>query len=485
MNKKILSLSLSLLILNGCKVGPNYHPPENHVPNEWIVPQEVIEISVSDDPPPTCWWEIFNDPLLSNYMLMAVDCNKDVLTAESNIFQARAARQVAVAPLFPQVSVDYNAFHIFLSKNGPVDAISGMMPPSANAKPLAKFNIFNGLIDASWELDLFGKTRRNIEMYQDQLESVIEKRNDLLISVFAEIASNYIELRSAQQQQKLLEENITILKKNVEINEQRHAGGYSNLIELEQISIQLNQAVSLLPSVKIAIYRSIFSISVLTGALPEKLLEELFPIQPLPEISDCLATGLRSELLRRRPDIREAERNLAAATANIGVAVASFYPTITLTGILGLDSLKIGNLFTPNSKTWIYGADISMPVFQGGKLTGNLYIAEAQAAALGFTYQQTVLNALKEAETVLVSYMEDVKGEIELKKIVDSNEKLEALNYQRYSKGLVNQLEYLNSELILNNSILSLLQSRTTVLLDVVNLYKALGGGWEPFSVCN
>jgi NodT family efflux transporter outer membrane factor (OMF) lipoprotein len=467
-------------------VGPNYHSPEIHVPDEWITPQISPEIFISDEAPPTLWWEVFNDPLLNKYIQIAAQLNLDVLKAESIIFQARATLQVSNAPLFPKISTDYNAFHIFLSKNGPIDALAGMGAASPTAqKPLSKFNIFNGLIDASWELDLFGKTRRGIEMSERQLESVIEQKHDIMISVFGEIARNYIEIRSSQQQALLLEKNIELLQNNVEIIQQRYVKGYSNILEIEQINIQLNQAVSLLPAVKIAIYRSIFALSVLTGALPENLLEELLAVQPLPKIPECLSGGLRSELLRRRPDIREAERNLAAATANIGVAVASFYPTITLTGILGLDSLKIGNLFTPNSKTWIYGADINMPFFQGGKLIGNLKIAEAATAATAFTYQQTILNALQETESALISYIEDLKTVNELKKIVASNEKLENLSLQRYTKGLINKLDYLNSELTLNNAFLSRLQSEKAVLLDIVTLYKALGGGWEAFSMCS
>ena len=190
---------------------------------------------------------------------------------------------------------------------------------------------------------------------------------------------------------------------------------------------------------------------------------------------------MRSDLLRRRPDIRAAERNLAQATANIGVAIGSFYPSITLTGILGVQSLKICNLFSPESKTWLYGADFNMPLFEGGKLIGNLRIAETQTAALAFTYQQTVLDALRETETAIISYAEDARTTQELKKVVDSNLKLTRLNRLRYTKGLVNQLDDLNSELILNNSELSLLQSETSALLDLVTLYKALGGGWEPF----
>jgi len=479
-----LSVSLFLVCLTGCKVGPNYHPPEDCVPDEWSAPAAAVDICISDDPPPVFWWEIFDDPLLNKYILAAAGNNNDVRKAEANIFQARAARKVSAAPLFPKVSADFDAFHIFLSKNGPIDALMAANTAAAGAASpavISKLNIFNAFFDATWELDIFGKTRRSVEAAQAQLESTIEQKNDVLVSVFGEIARNYIELRSSQEQKTLLESNIDLLKKNVQIIQKRYSTGYSNLLELEQIDIQLNQAVSALPATDITIYRSIFAISVLTGELPETLLEELLPPQPLPALPECISAGLKSDLLRRRPDIREAERNLAQAVANIGVAVASFFPSVSLVGLLGLESLKLHNLFTPKSKTWIYGADVNMPIFQGGKLVGNLNIAQAQAAALAFAYQQTVLNALRDAETALISYEEDVKTSNELQKIVETNQKLTSLNRLRYTKGLVGQLDYLNSELILNNSSLSLLQSETAALLDLISLYKALGGGWEPF----
>ncbi|MEI8365941.1 MAG: efflux transporter outer membrane subunit [Parachlamydiaceae bacterium] len=472
------------LCLTGCKVGPDYHPPGNCVPDEWSAPETTDDISISYEPPPIFWWEIFNDPLLNKYIQMAACHNNDVLAAEANIFQARAIRKVSAAPLFPKISADFDAFHTFLSQNGPIDALATAGKPVAAAispVSISQLNLFNNFIDASWELDIFGKTKRGIESSEAALESAIEQKNDILISVFGEVARNYIELRGAQKQKSLLEKNIETLQKNVLIIQKRYSTGYSNILELEQIDIQLNQALSTLPAVTTAVYRNIFAISVLTGDLPEALLHELLCAQPLPELPECLSTGLRSDLMRRRPDIREAERNLAQATANIGVAVASFFPSITLTGILGFQTLKLDNLFSSGSKTWIYGADINMPIFQGGKLVGNLKIAEAQAAALAFTYQQTVLNALRDAESALISYGEDVKTSGELKKIVASNQRLTDLNQQRYTKGLVGQLDYLNSTLILNNAELSLLQSETAALLDLVSLYKALGGGWEPF----
>lgn len=478
------------LLLAGCKMGPNYYPPANDVSDEWIA-SSVVKAPISYDVPPPCWWMIFHDPILNDIIERAAVNNNDVLKAQTNIFQSRAYRQVAKAPLYPSVSADFDAFHVFLSKNGLLGELATVpAPATTNANPTQtpspkrSFNIFNNFIDATWEIDLFGKTRRSVEAAQAGIESTIEQRNDTLVSLFAEIARNYIELRSSQIQKKLIEKNIEILKNTVNIMQKRYSAGYSNLLDLEQIEVQYLQAISMLPAITTTIYRSIFALSVLTGDLPEALLEELLPERALPEVPLCLSSGLRSDLLRRRPDVRIAERNLAQATANIGVAVASFFPTITLFGLAGYDSVRLSNLYASASQTAIYGGDISLPIFQGGKLIGNLRIAQAQTAALAFTYQQTVLNALRDTETALVAYSEDISTMKAIEKVVQSNERLYHLNEQRYTKGLINRLDELNSELILNNSYLSLLQSQTTTLLDLVILYKALGGGLEPFDLC-
>ena len=480
--KLILSMFLFLSCFTGCKVGPNYCRPKMNIPEEWHAPDTCVD----SEPPPVLWWEIFDDPFLEKYIPLAAEYNNNVLQAQANIMQARALREVAAAPLFPKIAADFDAFHLFLSKNGPIDALVAAQSSTSPVPPKVprQFTIYNNFVDAYWELDLFGKTQRSIEASQAQLEGIIAQKNDVLISVFAEIVRNYIELRSAQKEKYLLEKNINILETSSQIIQKRYISGYSNLLDLEQIQVQLNQALSALPAVTTTIYRSIYTLSVLIGSLPETLLEELFPDYPLPALPECLSAGLRTDLLRRRPDIREAERNLAEATANIGVAVASFFPSFTLAGLFGVESLKISTLYAAGSKMAIYGGDISMPIFQGGRLVGNLKVSEAQAAAALFAYRQAVLAALQDAETALTAYGEDFKTVAKFKNVVAGNQKLFNLSSGRYTKGLVSRLDELNSALILNNAELSLLQSETSALLDLVSLYKALGGGWEPFMTC-
>lgn len=465
-------------------MGPNYKAPEKEICETWA------SDGVSTEAVTVAWWEQFEDPLLSKYMRTAQECNHDVLTATSNILQARALRQIVASSFFPQLSADVSAIKTYFSKNGPVFAIGpsvGSVPGTVSSTTGLPFslqipqiqNLYNALIDASWEVDIFGKTRRAVEAANAEIGSAIESRNDTLISVLAEIGSNYMELRSSQAQEKLVIENIALLEKKSFLVRKQLEAGYINRTDDETIQAMLASEKSQLPNIKAEIYRNIYAISVLTGSMPEVLISELSSSKPLPRPPENIAIGLRSDLLRRRPDIRKAERDLARATANIGVAVASFFPTITLIGDGGLQSLMIKNLFSSGSRTWAVGGDFNMPIFQGGRLMGNLKAKKAETAAKAHQYQQVVLNAFQEAESAVISYIQDVKVSRERGHVVDRYEEVVRLSKEKHLKGLVSLLNLLDAERQLNEALQALLNSNRTQLLNLVFLYKALGGGWE------
>ncbi len=464
-------------------VGPNYCKVDPQVSNEWATS------APSQEEPPYHWWDLFDDPLLTEYMQRAATCNNTILMAEANIVKARAFRQVSASALFPQVDLDLNATRSYFSKNGPVFAIGnptgstiGSVSPNTGLPFVLQIpqvqNLYNALFDASWEIDLFGKTRRGVEASQAQIEESIETKNDLLLTLFAELAKNYVELRSNQTLLHLLEEKVSILKKNREITRKRYAFGFTNKIPLENIEASLREATLRLPPVRAEIYQGIYAISVLIGAPPECLVDELLERGHLPKVPSAIALGLRSDLLRRRPDVRVQERRLAAATANIGVAVASFFPTLTLVADGGLQSLALSNLFTGRSKTGAIGGDFNTPVFQGGNLIGNLKMSKAQEAIAAYSYQQTMLNALKEAESALVTFTEDRKVIEDRKSVVKTYLELNYLAKERNRKGLVNLLDVLEAQANLNTQEEALLASETRVLVDAITLYKAIGGGF-------
>ena len=472
--RRLLILSLSL-VFSGCMVGSNYKAPKNDVSDKWQEKDANRDSLFSKNAPLEEWWKAFEDQLLDKYISLAFKYNKDILTTEANILQARALRQVAASKLFPYINADVNAGRQRFSKNGLLLGIA----PSGSASSI---NLFNALFDASWEIDLFGKTRRQVEAATAQVSSMIETRNDMLISVTAEVARNYMEVRSYQKKADLIEENIRLLEENAAVIQQSVDDGYKNQLNLENIKAELAAARSQLPDAVAKIYRGIYALSFLIGEVPEALLNEMLkPQKTLPKLPYEVAIGVRSDLLRRRPDIRRAERELAAATADIGVAVASFFPTFTLSADLGLQALKIAQLFRAASKTWELGGDMNAPIFEGGRLMGNWKASKAAASATMYTYQKIVLNALQEAEGSLVSYREDLKALKDLKEKAQRNQRLVALTTERHDKGLVDVIELINSRRELVSAEESVLGSNTTTLLDLISLYKALGGGWEAF----
>lgn len=477
--------SVVLLFLAGCAVGPNYKEPENKVSNTWSAPAEV-----SNDTPLVEWWKVFNDDLLNKYIAKAVEHNNDVLTAESNILAARAMRQVAASSFFPQIGADVNATKTAFSKNGPLfqsDPSLGKLPGTVSPATGLSFSpqtpqvqsLYNALFDASWEIDLFGKTRRTVEAADALIGRAIELKNDTLITVMAEIARNYLELRSLQKRAALIEENIQLLEQKELIVQEQLAKGYVSRVSYEYIHAQLATEKALLPDITAQTYRAIYTLSILTGDVPETLVNELLEPRDLPQVPNTVAVGLRSDLLRRRPDIRKVERELAAATAAVGIAVASFFPSITLFGDGGFQSLAIKNLFNMGSKTWAVGGDILMPIFQGGRLMGNLKAARAETAATAHRYQQTVLSALEETESALMSYTQTLKKCLERKEATEKYHKLVLLSRERHAYGLIALTDLIDTQRELNTSEQSLLDSDTASLLDLVTLYKSLGGGWE------
>jgi NodT family efflux transporter outer membrane factor (OMF) lipoprotein len=479
--------SILLAIFAGCAVGPNYQPPENVINDAWQKPEEGISV----DEPIVAWWTLFNDPMLTRYIEMAAQNNKDLAQAEAAILQARAMRDVAASKFFPQITTDLSAIKTYFSKNGPVysaapggGAGGGITSPTTGLPFSVQIpqiqNLYTALFDANWEIDLFGKTRRTVESAQAHVESTIEKRNDTLISVLAEVARNFIELRGFQMQASYYEDNIRLLEQNREIVCDQYQTGLANQLDLDNIEAALANARAELPEVIANIYRSIYTLSLLTGNVPEALVDDLLPSAHLPRRPDIVSVGLRSDLLRRRPDVRQAERELAESTADVGVAVASFYPTFTLLGDAGLQSLQVKNLFQSASKTWAYGGDFNSPIYEGGKLTGNLRAAKAAETVAFSRYQQTVLAALQNTESALIAYCEDIKTITLQQESVDRYQKIVDLTSDRYKTGLINLINLIDAKRQLISASELLLKNDTAALIDLIALYKALGGGWQP-----
>lgn len=466
--------------LCSCSVGPNYKMPENTVSNTWATSL------IDSDAIQTNWWEVFEDELLTKYIKVAAEYNNDLLAATSNIFQARAMKMIVASAFFPKIGADINATRTYFSKNGPVLAGSDILGVDSNSSTLP-FNLqapqlqslFNAVLDAKWEIDVWGKTRRAVEAANAYIGQAIEERNDVFLSIMAEIASNYMELRGFQKEERLLTEYIALLETEYLLIYKQYEVGYVSYLDVENIRATLAKEKAKLPEICAQIRKSIYTISILTGSVPETLLEELLIYKELPKVPETIALGLRSDLLRRRPDVRKVERKLAEATAEIGVAVASFFPSFVFMGDIGFQSLSLGNLFSMGSKTWSGGGDFNLPIFQGGKLVGNLKAKRAKTETAGHAYQQTILSALQETESAVTAYTQDLKIIQQKKEAKNRYEDLLFLTKERFTKGLVSALQLIDAERVYNQSEQELLGSDVKTLLDTIFLYKALGGGWE------
>lgn len=473
--KKSVFLSVIFLFLAGCMVGPNYHVPESEVSGSWVSASLEKAEDISEELPLSQWWKGFQDPLLDGYVCLAQENNNELLAAEENILQARALSQIASSKLYPQLSADMNAKRSQYSEKGFLSFAKQL--PAVHVPPIQ--NLFNALFDASWEIDLFGKTRRLTQVADAFVGRQIEKKNDLLLTITAEVARNYFQVRGNQKLVLLAQEKINLLEQTLKIEKRRFEMGYVDGVSLSQIEAEKAFVQAELPPLQAQVYSGIYALSILTGNSPGAFLDEMTPFVPLPSSPDLIDIGLQSDLLRRRPDVREKERELAAATALIGVAVASFYPSFSLTADSGFQALQIKDLFKGASKVWSVGADLLMPLFQGGRLVGQLRAAEASTASAAFSYQQTILKALEDVESSLTVYLNERSRTHFLDGNVHWNRKKVRIGQQQYEKGLVSKVVYLDMQRGLNSDEQTLVQSRLSTLTDLVALYKALGGGWE------
>lgn len=460
----------------GCAVGPDYHPPKTEVPSLWDGQSVVTAAQVSKTTPDPVtlveWWQAFHDPTLSSLVEMAIRANLDLRQAEARIRQARAARGVAGAPLWPQVE----ASAIYQKSQSSGEAGAGKGPATAGGIR----ELFQVGLDASWELDLFGGTRRGIEAATADLRAAVEDRRAVLVALAGDVGTNYLNLRGFQQQLAIAQKNLEVQKKTAEITRRRFEAGFVSRLDVANAEAQVATTESQIPLLESSIRAAIYSLGVLLGREPATLARELSVESPLPPTPPEIPVGLPSELLRRRPDIRRAEAQVHAATARIGVATADLFPRFFLTGSLGLassDLNRLGNLST--SRFWSFGPSITWPLFAGGRIRANIEVQNALQEQALLAYQKTVLNALREVETALVAYAKEQEHHKSLAAAVAHNRQAVDLAMKLYVAGKTDFLNVLNAQRSLFATEDALTQSTRTLGTNLIALYKALGGGWE------
>ena len=429
------------------------------------------------------WWTAFNDPTLSSLVDMAVRANLDVRLAEARIRQARAARWVAGAPLWPQV----DATILYERSHTPSAAVEhrGRRGRRSWAKQLfgrqpAVPGIISGRSGCLLGIGYFRGTRRNLEAAGADLQAAVEDRRDVLVIMMGDVGTNYINLRGFQKQIQIARENLKAQKHNADIIQKRHDAGFVGGLDVANAKAQVATTEATIPLFESSARAAIYSLGVLLGREPAALMQDLAKAAPIPPTPPEIPVGLPSELLRRRPDIRRAEAQIHAATARIGVATADLFPRFFLTGSFGVttsDVNKLGSL--ANNKFWSFGPSVTWPIFAGGRIYWNIKIQDALQEQALLTYEKTVLTALKDVETALVAYAKQQETRKSLSEAVVNNRKAVDLATQLYLAGRSDFLNVLIAQRSLFATEDALAQSTAAVDTNLIALYKALGGGWE------
>ena len=471
-----LSLALFLLAAAGCAVGPDYRKPETKVPETWNG-QEVVSAAQPSKTAPNPvelvdWWRAFKDPSLSSLVEMAIRANLDLRLAEARIRQARAALGVAGGAFYPEV----DASALYQRSQGSSEPGAG----GAIATAGGLRELFQVGLDASWEMDIFGGIRRNIEAAGADLKAAVEDRRDVLITLVGDVGSNYINLRGFQQQIDIARKNLEAQKHNADIIQKRHDAGFAGGLDVANARAQVATTEATIPIFESSARAAIYNLGVLLGREPAALEKDLIKEGPIPPTPPEVPVGLPSDLLRRRPDIRRAEAQLHAATARIGVATADLFPKFSLTGSFGFSSndlTKLGNM--ANSKFWSFGPSVTWPIFAGGSIWWNVKVQDALAEQALLTYKKTVLTALQDVETALVAYAKQQETRKSLSEAVVQNRKAVELSMILYLAGKSDFLNVIIAQRALFTTEDALAQSIRTVDTNLIALYKALGGGWE------
>jgi outer membrane protein, multidrug efflux system len=479
-----LRTSVALLAALGvaaCKVGPNFVAPNEPVPDHYSQASPPVS---ADQPPASFWWQEFHEAELDRLEDQAAAGNLDLKAAYLRIVEARIQVQVARAQGVPSLDARASYMREQLGLAGIIKSQGGI-PATASPSTQALItsleqpvNIYQLGFDASWELDLFGKVRRSVEAADAQSAGAVESRNDLLVSLQAEVAQDYFQLRAGQVLRQITLDLIAAQSDVFELTRNRQIHGLANQSDVESAQGQLSSLQSQLPAYDQNIATSRHALAVLTGKTPEAMDAEFTMADALPTMPAVVSTGVPSTLARRRPDIRGAEAALHAATAQVGVSVASMFPDISLSGTLGLRNLSTGYLFNWDSKFYTFGPTISVPIFHGGALVANVRLSRAQAEEATLNYRKTVLNALEEVEDGLTALEQDSLRVASLQDTLSADQRALEVDLDSYRHGLLTYISVLSVQLQAVQAQQQLAQAQLTQVTDLVKLYKALGGGW-------
>jgi multidrug efflux system outer membrane protein len=467
--RRYVSGIMIVLALSGCvTVGPDYVVPEVSLPDRWTAETGPAPADKSTDAKTLSeWWVTLNDSELTSLIEHAIRGNLDLRKATARVREARARRGIANADLFPTFDAGGSANWSYSGKDMGTGKTS---------------DLYSANFDAGWELDIFGSVRRSVEASQADLEASQEDLRDVLVSLLAEVALNYIEVRTYQDRLAVAGANLAVQEETYQLTLWRYQAGLSDELAVQQALYNLESTRSQIPTLHTAIEEAMNRIAVLLGEQPGKVHEELKNIVPIPSAPLKVVVGVPADVLRHRPDVRQAERELAAQTARIGVATADLYPKISLSGSIGLEALSLNGLFSSAAKNDTGGSLITWPIFRGGAIRQNIEVQSALQEQALIQYEAAVLSALEEVENALVAYAEEQVRRDVLREGEQAAQKAVDLAQHKYEAGLTDFNNVLDAQRSLLTFQDQLAQSKGTVTANLIRLYKALGGGWESMA---
>ncbi len=493
------AVCLTGAVLSGCTtVGPDYDAPETQLPDAWYM-ATTAGLEAGEAPLQT-WWQTFDDPILAGLIEEAHDNNRSLAAAAARVLVARAQLGITQGVTLPRLTAtgaskltrqsrDFvpsrpspsglQTIQGILAAGSPTDALRLLLSASDQEEPGLSGEFHSYGWNAAWEPDFWGRIARNVESAEASLEASMEAYRDVLVLVLAQVAGIYFDIRTLQERLALAELNRTLQEETLELTRNRFEAGLEPQIDVRQAELNLANTRALVPSLQGQLEQRITALALLLGTTPDAALMARLAPEPLPEAFDVAALRVPAEALRQRPDVRAAERRLASQTARIGIAQAELYPTFSLAGTLTLDATRFDNVFDRNNFVYNIGPQFTWRLFEGGGLRARIALEEALTEESRLVYEQTVLTAIEEVESALAAYGREVERERELRAAVRAAQlSVEQVNVL-YLAGLVDFQNVLDLQRSLTSVQDQHAASRGQVLRNLVELYRALGGGWQ------
>jgi NodT family efflux transporter outer membrane factor (OMF) lipoprotein len=471
------AVALLAFLAAGCanvpSVGPDYHAPETKTPAHWSEPLTGGETNSAAAT--TAWWKNFRDPELNSLISRAAQSNLDLKIAQARVREARAQYRITAADFWPTVDASGSYARQRESQNQPLIGPGDHLPPGV---PFEN-SFYQSGFDASWEIDVFGGKRRVTEAATAQVAATQFGEREVLVTLLGEVARNYVEARSYQRRLEIARDNIRAQEQSLAIVQNRFTNGLTSDLDVQQASTVLATTRAIVPALETALAASMRRLGILLGQTPESLETELSAVAPIPAAPPVVPVGLPSELLLRRPDVALAERQLAAATANIGVAKANLFPKFYLTGVAGFQGVSADDWFTSGSRFWSVGPSVQWRIFDAGRIRANIKVQNARQEQALASYEQTALSAFEDVEDAMTAYAKEQIRRQSLEDAVKSSEESLRLANQLYANGLSNFINVLDAERSLYQAEDALVQSDRAISANLIALYKSLGGGWE------